>query len=79
MSMIVALDMIANIVNIKSVFIWWCLYVLSNNYAAFEDQFMKMLRNIIVNRPWNGYEAVSNIRVVSIDSLKQLEVAKITN
>ena len=28
-----------------------------------------------VNRPKNGYEIVSNIRVVSIDSLNQFEVA----
>ena len=29
----------------------------------------------IVNRPRNGYETVDNIKVVSTDSLKQLEVA----
>ena len=29
----------------------------------------------IVNRPRNGYETVGNIRVVSINSFKQLEVA----
>ena len=30
---------------------------------------------IIVNRPRNGYETVGNIKVVSVDSFKQLEVA----
>ena len=30
---------------------------------------------IIVNRPRNGYETVTNIKVVSVDSFKQLEVA----
>ena len=29
----------------------------------------------IVNRPRNGYETVDNIKVVSINSFKQLEVA----
>ena len=28
----------------------------------------------IVNRPMNGYETVRNIKVVSTDSFKQLEV-----
>ena len=31
--------------------------------------------DVIVNRPRNGYETVGNIKVVSIDTLKQLEVA----
>ena len=31
--------------------------------------------DVIVNRPRNGYETVGNIKVVSIDSLKQLKVA----
>ena len=30
---------------------------------------------IIVNRSRNGYETVGNIKVVSVDSFKQLEVA----
>ena len=36
---------------------------------------MKMLSKTIVNRLRNGYETVGNIKVVSIDSFKQLEVA----
>ena len=39
------LDMDTNIANIKSFFVSWCLYVLSNNYAKFEAQFMKKLSN----------------------------------
>ena len=31
--------------------------------------------DVIVNRPRNGYETVGNIKVVSIDNLKQLKVA----
>ena len=31
--------------------------------------------NTIVNRPRSGYETVGNIKVVSTDSFKQLEVA----
>ena len=32
-----------NIVNIKSVLLWWCLYALSNAYATYEAQFTKKL------------------------------------
>ena len=41
----VGLDMGKNIVNIKLVSVWWCLYVLSNISATFEAQFMKKLRS----------------------------------
>ena len=34
-----------NIINIKSVSVWWCFYVLSNTSATFEAQFMKKLSN----------------------------------
>ena len=37
--------MSTNIVNIKSVSVWWCLYVLSNTSATFEAQFIKKLSN----------------------------------
>ena len=33
------------LVNIKSVLVWWCLYVLSNTYETFEAQFIKKLNN----------------------------------
>ena len=33
-----------NIVNIKSVSVWSCLYVLSNIYTTFEAQFMKKVK-----------------------------------
>ena len=39
------LDMDTNIVNIKSVSVWWCLYVLSNTYATREVQVMKKVSN----------------------------------
>ena len=35
--------MSTNIVNIKSVSVWWCLNVLSNTQATFEAQLMKKL------------------------------------
>ena len=35
----------SNIFDIKSASVWWCLYILSNYYATFEDQFMKKLTN----------------------------------
>ena len=34
-----------NIVNIKRVSVWWCLYVLSKIWATSEAQFMKKLNN----------------------------------
>ena len=36
---------------------------------------MSLLGNIIVNISRTGYETVGNIKVVSIDTFKQLEVA----
>ena len=36
-------NMDTNIVNIKSVSAWWCLYVLRSTLATFEAQFMKKL------------------------------------
>ena len=39
------LNVDTNLVNIKSVSVWWCLYVLSNTEATFEAQFMKKLGN----------------------------------
>ena len=41
----VDLEMDKNVVNIKYVSAWWCLYVLSNTEATFEAQFMKKLSN----------------------------------
>ena len=41
------LDMDTNIVNIKSVSVWWRLYVLSNTYATLEVQFMKKVSNTV--------------------------------
>ena len=34
-----------NIVNMKNVSVWWCLYVLSNTKATFEAQFTKKFSN----------------------------------
>ena len=34
-----------NIVNIKSVSVWWCFYVLRKTWATFEAEFMKKLSN----------------------------------
>ena len=39
------LDIDTNIVNIKSVSSRWWLYILSNNYATIEAQFMKKFSN----------------------------------
>ena len=39
------LDMDNNIVNLKSVSVSWCLYVLSNIQETFEVEFMKKLSN----------------------------------
>ena len=39
------LEMATNILNIKSVSVWWCLYVSSNTEATFEAQFIKKLSN----------------------------------
>ena len=41
----VDLEMDKNVVNIKYVSVWWCLYVLSNTEATFEAQFMEKLSN----------------------------------
>ena len=41
----VDLEMDKNVLNIKYVSVWWCLYVLSNTEATFEAQFMKKLSN----------------------------------
>ena len=34
-----------NLVNIRSVSVWFCVYILSNTEATFETQFMKKLSN----------------------------------
>ena len=39
------LNMAANIVKIKCVSVWWCLYELTSTWATFEAQFMKKLSN----------------------------------
>ena len=35
------LDMDTNMVNIRSVSVWWYLHLLSNTYATLEAQFMR--------------------------------------
>ena len=32
--------------------------------------YVSLFGNIIVDRPWNGYETVGNIEVVSVDRFK---------
>ena len=39
------LDMDTNVVNIKTVSLRWCLYVLGNSRATYEAKFMKKLSN----------------------------------
>ena len=47
-----------------------------NEYKTFADCFINThLVPYLANRPRNGYETVDNIKVVSIDSFKQLEIA----
>ena len=39
------LGMDINIVNVESVSLWWCLYVLSSTWATFEAKVMKKWSN----------------------------------
>ena len=38
-------DMGTNIVNIRSVSVWWCFYITPNTQATLEAQFIKKLSN----------------------------------
>ena len=38
-------DIDIDLLNTKSVSVWWCLYVLGSTYATFRAQFMKTLSN----------------------------------
>ena len=49
-------NMDTNLVNVKSVSVWSCLYVLSNTWGTFEAEFMKKLTHfmplISFDTPW---------------------------